>query len=58
MSAPLVEFLGHCVKLAALDKHYAWWAAKHYATLAPWLLADLPERLKQRMQAATPKERA
>lgn len=52
------EYLEHCVKLAEMDKHYAWWAAKNYATMMPWLLADLPGRLKQRMQAATTKERA
>ena len=37
------------VEWAALDKGYAWWAAKHYAEINPFELSDMPERLKARM---------
>lgn len=41
--------LAHCVKLARVDKAYAWWAAKRYARESEGVLADLPQQLTDEM---------
>ena len=41
--------LGHCVMLASLDRSYAWWAAKRYATESEGVLSDLPQLLIDEM---------
>lgn len=41
--------LAHCVKLAQVDKAYAWWAAKRYAAESEGVLADLPQQLTDEM---------
>ena len=43
------KVLAHLVKMAKLDKSYAWWAAKHYAELCPYELAELPQLLTAAM---------
>lgn len=52
--------LEHCVKLAQVDKAYAWWAANRYARESEGMLADLPQQLtevmKQQARDAEPKE--
>ena len=45
------KVLAHLVKMAKLDKSYAWWAAKHYAELCPHELADIPQLLVSAMQS-------
>jgi len=40
----------HGVKLAQVDRAYAWWAAKRYARESEGVLADLPQLLTQEMQ--------
>lgn len=40
----------HCVKLAQVDRAYAWWAAKRYARESEGVLADLPQLLTEEMQ--------
>jgi hypothetical protein len=42
--------LAHCVKLAKVDKAYAWWAAKRYASESEGMLADLPQQLTEAMK--------
>ena len=42
--------LAHCVKLAQIDKTYAWWAAKRYARESEGVLADLPQQLTDAMK--------
>ena len=42
--------LAHCVKLAQIDKAYAWWAAKRYARESEGVLADLPQQLTEAMK--------
>lgn len=41
--------LAHCVKLAQVDRAYAWWAAKRYARESEGVLADLPQQLTDEM---------
>ena len=41
--------LAHCVKLAQVDKAYAWWAAKRYALESEGVLADLSQQLADEM---------
>lgn len=41
--------LTHCVKLAQVDKAYAWWAANRYARESEGMLADLPQLLADEM---------
>lgn len=43
--------LEHLVSLAMTPgwKEYSWWAAKNYAQINPAELADMPQRLKERM---------
>lgn len=43
------KVLAHLVKMAKLDKSYAWWAAKHYAELCPHELGELPQLLTAAM---------
>lgn len=43
------KFLNHLVKLAHLEKHYAWEAAKRYAEMYPEELAGLPAMLTAEM---------
>lgn len=42
--------LAHCVKLAQIDRAYAWWAAKRYARESEGVLADLPQQLTDTMK--------
>ena len=45
------DILAHLVFMAARDKAYAWWAAKHYAKIGECLgWSDLPELLTKRMR--------
>lgn len=44
------EMLAHCVRLAQIDKAYAWWAARRYARESEGVLADLPQLLTDEMQ--------
>lgn len=43
--------LEHLVSLAMTPgwKEYSWWAAKNYAKINPRELAEMPQRLKERM---------
>lgn len=41
--------LAHCVMLAKVDRVYAWWAAKRYASESEGVLADLPQQLADEM---------
>ena len=43
--------LAHLVRMAKLDKSYAWWAAKHYAALHPEELGEMLQMLTQAMRA-------
>ena len=43
--------LAHLVRMAKLNKSYAWWAAKHYAALHPDELGEMPQMLTQAMRA-------
>ena len=43
------KVLAHLVKMAKLDKNYAWWASKHYAEIFPHELAELPALLTAAM---------
>lgn len=43
------RILAHLVRMAKVDKHYAWWAAKNYARLNPHECSDMPERLTAHM---------
>ncbi|WP_295851003.1 hypothetical protein [uncultured Xylophilus sp.] len=45
------EMLAHCIRLARLDKHYAWWAANRYASDSEGVLHDLPQLLTEAMRA-------
>ncbi len=45
------EMLQHCIRMAALDKRYAWWAAKRFAAESEGVLADLPQLLADAMRA-------
>ena len=42
--------LAHLVRMAKLNKSYAWWAAKHYAALHPDELGEMPQMLTQAMR--------
>lgn len=43
------KVLAHLVKMAKLDKKYAWWAANHYAEICPHDLAEMPALLTREM---------
>lgn len=45
------EMLEHCIQLAQIDRHYAWWAAQRYAADSHGVLADLPHQLTAAMLA-------
>ncbi|CAM3835394.1 hypothetical protein [Delftia tsuruhatensis] len=45
------EMLKHCIRLAQIDRHYAWWAAQRYAADSHGVLADLPRQLTAAMLA-------
>ena len=45
------EMLEHCIRLAEVDKHYAWWYAQKVAAESFGVLADLPEKLTEAMLA-------
>ena len=45
------SYLAHCLMMHALEPDYAQKAARHYAKLDPYRLADLPELLKAAMTA-------
>lgn len=47
------EMLEHCIRLAQIDRHYAWWAAQRYAAGSHGVLADLPHQLTAAMLALT-----
>ena len=51
MNAYQQSILDHLVMMAQQDKRYAWWAAKNYAQLDPYQLADMPALLSARMLA-------
>ena len=42
--------LAHLVRMAKLNKSYAWWAAKNYAALHPDELGEMPQMLTQAMR--------
>ncbi len=44
------QMLDHCIRMAEVDKHYAWWAANHYARESAGALADLPDLLAAEMK--------
>ena len=44
-------FLTHLMKMAVLDKAESWAAAKRYAVIDPYRLADMPDLLKAAMTA-------
>jgi hypothetical protein len=50
MNAYQQSILNHLVSMAQQDKRYAWWAAKNYAQLDPYQLADMPALLTERMK--------
>ena len=50
------RILEHLVRMALVDKQYAWWAAKNYASLNPSDCKDMPDQLKQRMLALKEKQ--
>lgn len=43
------QTLSHLIKMAKLDKKYAWWAANHYAKLHPDELGEMPALLTSAM---------
>lgn len=45
------KFVDHLVWVAKLDKAYAWWAAKEYASRCE-MLRDLPKLLTEAMREA------
>lgn len=49
MPGPGDETLEHLVRIAMVDKAYAWWAAGNYEKINPHGCGNMRDRLKQRM---------
>lgn len=43
------SIIDHLVRIAKVDKHYAWWAAKNYAKINPHECSGIPDQLTKRM---------
>ena len=50
MNDYLKKFLDHCVMMALVDKQYGWFAAKRYAEIDSYQLAELPKLLTAEMK--------